>query len=349
VRLVARLGLLAFATLIGVVIAEVVVRWTSPQVTMFPRYVASSEYEIELARNAAIRHAQGGRWSYTYTTNELGRRGPYLPPDAVATRRSVIVLGDSFSFGVGVEDDEVYSARLQAALGEEWWVVNGALGGWGIDSQIKWYARVGADYAPDAVVLQFTANDPYDSDSGVTSVGDDGLAFHPYPDEKPGWQVWISGSRLLQESHLFALLRSVHAQRGAAPAEGAEPDPEAVAAAERWNQQVQDRYVAFLAAFADQLADAGVPLLFVSVTHETEEAHAYDLGFYPRIQAGVDSLASLDRLRFVELPLERMGTYPFSPEGHWGPEHHVELADALTRLLVEKPGEADSAQRDPGR
>ncbi len=342
-RVVARAVVLGIALLVGVVLAEVAVRLFAPQVTMFPRYVTSSEFEIELTRNARIRHARGGQWSFTYTTNELGRRGAYLPPEQVGDRQVVAVLGDSFSFGVGVDDGEAFAERLSGVLGSGWFVLNGGMGGWGLDSQIKWFYSVAAPFRPQTVVLQFTDNDPLDTDTGVTSVDADGtLSFHPYPTSKPAWQEWISKSGLLQRSHLFSLLRSVQGG-GGRPVEAAPPDPEAEAAAERAHREVQERYVALLEAFATRLFDEGVVLHFVSVTHRDDvTGYEYDLDNHPVIADAVRRLDDEGLLGFVALPLDQMRTMTGSPEGHqWGPEHHRTVADRLATALLAASGSSD--------
>lgn len=333
-RLFARSIVLGLALLLGVVLAEFLVRLAAPQVTMFPRYVTSTDYEIELAPSAEIRHRQGRLWTFTYRTNEIGRRGPYVPPDQLTAKAVVAVLGDSFSFGIGVEDDQVFSAQLGRLLGGGWYVLNGGMSGWGIDSEIKWYTEVAKPYRPEAVVLQFTGNDPWDSSTGVTTLEDDGsFAFHSYTSQKPAWQDWVSHSGLLQRSHLFSLFRSI--QAGGGGGGGGEADPEAQAEAERVRRELQERYVTFLRPFANQLSAEGTSLHFLSVTHAEERGYLYDLDSYPIIKAAVEQLEEAGLISFVELPLGPMETMATSPEGHqWGPDHHRAVAEALAESLA---------------
>ena len=335
-RLLARGIVVGVACLLGVVLAEFMVRLATPQVTMFPRYVTSSDYEIEMARSVEIRHGRGRMWEFTYRTNEIGRRGTYIAPDQLTGKAVVTVLGDSFSFGIGVEDDEVFSAQLGRELGGGWHVVNGGMSGWGLDSEIKWYYAVGVPYQPEAVVLQFTANDPWDAGTGVTTLDDDGaFAFPPYVSDKPAWQEWVSRSKLLQRSHLFSLIRSIQSAGGGQGAGVA--DPEAAAAAEQVRREVQDRYVTLLTAFAAQLSAEGTALHVVSVTHQEDEAYIYDVENYPIIAAAMERLEEAGLLSFVALPLDRMATMAGSPEGHqWGPEHHRTVAETLAESLAER-------------
>ena len=333
-RIFARSIVVGLALLLGVVLAEFLIRLAAPQVTMFPRYVTSGDYEIEMAPSAEIRHRRGRMWTFTYRTNEIGRRGPYIAPDQLTGKAVVAVLGDSFSFGIGVEDDEVFAVQLARLLGGGWHVLNGGMSGWGIDSEIKWYYGVGAPYEPEAVVLQFTANDPWDSGTGVTTLEDDGsFAFHPYDSQKPAWQEWVSRSGVLQRSHLFSLFRSIQAAGGGGGAEVA--DPEAALAAEEVRREVQDRYVGLLRAFAEQLSAEGTSLHFLSVTHREDGTYMYDVDNYPIIADAVSQLDEAGLLSFVGLPLDRMETMSASPEGHqWGPDHHRAVAEALAESLA---------------
>lgn len=333
-RLVARVLVIGVALFVGVLLAEFLVRLAAPQVTMFPRYVTSSDYQIEMARSAEIHHRRGRMWDFTYRTNEIGRRGVYIPPEELTGKAVVTVLGDSFSFGIGVEDDEVFSAQLDRLLGGAWHVVNGGMSGWGLDSEIKWYYEVGAPYRPEAVVLQFTANDPWDSGTGVTTLNDGGdFAFHPYDVRKPAWQEWVSQSGLLQRSHLFSLFRSIQSAGGGQDAGVA--DPEAAAAAEQVRREVQERYSSLLRAFAARLSAEGTSLFFVSVTHREDGSYIYDLENYPMIRAAVERLDADGLMTFVQLPLDRMDPLEGSPEGHqWGPDHHRIVAETLAEALA---------------
>lgn len=82
--------------------------------------------------------------------NALGLRGPELDPRA---EHRVLVLGDSFTFGVGVADDETFAARLDRALGDAVQVVNGGQPGYGVFQMQATLARVAPEVQPDLVVV----------------------------------------------------------------------------------------------------------------------------------------------------------------------------------------------------
>lgn len=72
------------------------------------------------------------------------------PPD----RRRIVVVGDSFSWGEEVGDDETYAHDLEGLLpGTE--VLNLAVHGYGTDQQLLRLKRSGLQFQPDLVILGF--------------------------------------------------------------------------------------------------------------------------------------------------------------------------------------------------
>ena len=59
-----------------------------------------------------------GAWRFVYTTSEYGFRAPTMAVSNRYDRPNVVVLGDSYSFGNGVNDGEEYPAVLAGLLGE---------------------------------------------------------------------------------------------------------------------------------------------------------------------------------------------------------------------------------------
>lgn len=328
-----RLGnalLLGATLLVALVVSEAAVRVLAPQVTMFPRYIVSEDYPLELPRNAEIVHSQGRLWEFTYRTNELGRRGHFLPVSDSHRSCNVVVLGDSFTFGFGVQDDEVFTEVMSEVLGDGYAVVNGGMGGWGIDSEIKWYYEFGAQYEPGFVVLQFTANDPTDFVE-VTTIDNGEFRFHPYTEVKPTWQRLISGSRLLQRSHVYALARNAYGglqlRRGGRRMEKELRGDDRPASAEG-----ADRYARMLELFASDLAEQNRGLLFVSVTQTAPRTreYIYDVDLFPVVRDVIDQLEASGSMTWVELPLKEMQGHPGSPEGHqWASQHHEIVGQRL--------------------
>lgn len=85
-----------------------------------------------------------------------------LEPSKPAGTQRVVVLGDSFTFGNGVPDDEVFSERLERALraqGLAVRVLNTGVQGWGTREEVLSLRERSLAWEPDAVVLAFYEND----------------------------------------------------------------------------------------------------------------------------------------------------------------------------------------------
>jgi lysophospholipase L1-like esterase len=116
--------------------------------------------------------AQTGETPYVVAINEVGFRGPALQPRGEVEWR-VLGLGDSFTFGVGVNDEDTYLRRLERIL-REWEgiaveVLNGGVPGYGNIHELRYLESVGLAQDPDAVLLGFyAANDL--SDNGARAL-----------------------------------------------------------------------------------------------------------------------------------------------------------------------------------
>jgi hypothetical protein len=89
--------------------------------------------------------------------NQLGlrdREHTYKRPEG--TRR-ILVLGDSFAWGYGVEEAERFSQVLEASLGVE--VINAGVSGYSTDQELLWLREEGRQYDFDLVVLVLAGND----------------------------------------------------------------------------------------------------------------------------------------------------------------------------------------------
>gem|GEM_PF-1906027 len=80
-----------------------------------------------------------------------------LPAKSDKTR--VMVLGDSFMFGVGLEADEALPGLLQADLPNNYEVYSLGVPGWGIDQMYLAYQDYKAVIEPDIVILAFIDDD----------------------------------------------------------------------------------------------------------------------------------------------------------------------------------------------
>jgi len=312
------------AALLG--IGEVMVSLLAPQSIMVPRYSFSEQYNTVLPPQTKIRHEKPGVFRYIYTVNKDGNRGPFVSPDSA--RNCVVVLGDSFSMGAGVDDGEEFPAQMQKTFGAERSVVNLGVGGWGLSQQIRRYYEFGERFRPTTVVLQFCSNDPLDiAIHPVTRWENGTFTFHPVRSGGKRFAKYLSNSPL-QRSQLYNFVRNqiwLLARDSAAKAtdQATSPNPER-------DDAMESAYVALLVPFAEALRRDGIELIFVSVENA--------LDGYPKIEATVESLNrsnQLHRLR-VETWLSDLVDYA-SPEGHaWGPRAHARIGEGIGRWITNK-------------
>ena len=91
-------------------------------------------------------------------TNSLGFREKEYPVERRPGVKRIAVLGDSFTFGVGVPFNEVFSKRLEAALnGTE--VINFGVPGYNTTNELATLREVAAKFQPDLVIVGYVLND----------------------------------------------------------------------------------------------------------------------------------------------------------------------------------------------
>ena len=98
-------------------------------------------------------------FSATYTSNEQGFRDvDNFDPENDPPQR-IVFLGDSMTFGVGVEDDEVFVEQIEKALGGNTRCYNLAMSGFGVAQMLATLRAYAYDLQPDLVVVPFIIDD----------------------------------------------------------------------------------------------------------------------------------------------------------------------------------------------
>ena len=99
-----------------------------------------------------------GKWAKV-TINKRGFRGKEFSLEKKLGAVRILVLGDSYTFGVYVNDDETYPAVLESALnrrGINAEVINaGYADGWSPDEHYAWLVNEGLRYKPDVIIYGF--------------------------------------------------------------------------------------------------------------------------------------------------------------------------------------------------
>ncbi len=95
--------------------------------------------------------------------NRFGWRGPAHEPDQPRASR-LVVLGDSFVWGFGVEEDQIFTRQLERESRVPLEVVNMGVSGYGTDQELLAWRSSGSRWRPERVVLVVTLyTDLYDN------------------------------------------------------------------------------------------------------------------------------------------------------------------------------------------
>jgi lysophospholipase L1-like esterase len=125
-------------------------------------------------------HQRG--WEYRVRVGEDGFRSVPALPDPGAAR--IVVLGDSYAFGYGVDDDETFAQRLAELLRGRAEVRNWGVPGYNLAQQVELLRVRGPEAAPDIVVVALHPND-----------------FEPTVFDHPRQVTWV------RASHVYAVVK----------------------------------------------------------------------------------------------------------------------------------------------
>ncbi len=201
-----KLTLLAVGFGVGLLIAEVGVRLIAPQALWqwHPGpFVEDGEGFFRLRPGLHSESKNRVEFEHQVEVNAAGLRGPELEAKAAGECR-ILAIGDSFTFGVGVEGAEVF--HQQAALrlrqqGVSATTLNGGIPAIGVPQAVRWLRRHGLKTEPDVVLLSFfVGNDLQDASSRNEWVIDEGQLV--IGARTKGWKRWF-----YRNSHLYVLLK----------------------------------------------------------------------------------------------------------------------------------------------
>lgn len=292
------------------VVAE---RWGSPRVV------------------AAWENRYDGLWKH----NVFRLRSPYEQTEKPAGTSRVVVLGDSFTWGDKVaSSDSVWPARLERSLRERiptrrFEVVNAAQRGFTTANEAEMLERVGWQFRPDLVIVQWLVNDAWPS---TPNFG------HPFPiDRLPNVHLFPTRFRTgsIGGSALYAFMRAgVNSLIYPAPMET------------RYDQFFQPQYPGFrqmkeaLAQMANAARAHAVPIVLV-VWPEFVPGH-WTAATHPHrpLHEQVEGLARANGYHVLDLTHEfekaggdwsRWWSTPW--DSHPGVEAQRIAADAVERYL----------------
>lgn len=282
-----------------------------------------------------------GDFSGLVHQNNYGLRGPDdMQLNKTAGKRRVLVLGDSYAWGYGVNQTELFSAPEVHGTNDE--ILNFGVSGYGTDQEYLFYQREGTNFVVDEVVVAFT---PYNNVAH-------NLAPHQYGYLKPYFTLENQQlilhtehirkstlrsmfSSLNRHSRVWNLLRvlgnSLERPKSIAEARQAVYGPEDVSERDRAGV---DLTVAILKKLKDAASaqKADFCVIFIPYKPHIDNRLPYNHPLVPLIAAGLTHAGITYREPYPEfLKAALAGVHPFkNPDHHFGPEGHALFAKFLT-------------------
>lgn len=156
-----------FSLVSMVIVSELVIRKIIPQQTFsravsasFDCYLQDKLIPFSLQKNSVCRMVDiHGDFDTQATINSLGYRGKDITLAKPSGTTRILMLGDSFTFGLGVSDTDTFASKLEQALiqkGKKTEVINaGYADGFSPDSYFLYFKTRGILLAPDIVIVNF--------------------------------------------------------------------------------------------------------------------------------------------------------------------------------------------------
>ncbi|MGA7564256.1 MAG: SGNH/GDSL hydrolase family protein [Desulfobaccales bacterium] len=150
-------------------IAEVGIRIFCPQEVAPIRFAFDPQRGEIPTPNQRGRHIMPGAFDFTYSNNSLGLRGSKEYGFKRSGEHRILFLGDSFTYGLGVNDDQTFPYLIAKHLNSEKMSVEGINAGnpgRGTDYALKFFQVLGAKFKPDLTVFSFLGKNFVDDSRG---------------------------------------------------------------------------------------------------------------------------------------------------------------------------------------
>jgi len=273
-----------FATVYSVLAAEVFLRIFAPQ-SILPRYVCPTNYGIRGNEpNRSYWHVTPD-YRINIRTNSKGIRAdgeiPYEKPPGV---NRIVVLGDSFGMGYGVDLQDTFTSQMARSLekkGIKCEVVNLSVSGHGNAEHLVALKEEGLRYQPDLVLVAWHGSDLDDNIRANLFGLEDGRLVRRSKTYLPATKLQevLFKSKLYrlaaEHSHLYTLVRDKAAhlvkykillaiRRLSNPANSVQSSDES-AAAEAASKYRNNLTIAILEEIRQQCASKGANLLILDI------------------------------------------------------------------------------------
>lgn len=327
------------------IIAEIALRIFYPVGYLYPRYKYSSEYGTLLYENTRIEHYEPPTKRF-YTTNKYGLRGAVIPIADSYDKKNIVLLGDSYVFGIGVNDGEEFASILAEKLKQEFNVINMGMGGWGLTQEIRRFYDFGRLYRPSLVVLMFSGNDPGDNLKNKVTIVENGKFKFQDSNNPVNWIKKYLSRSILQKSCVYNLIRIATYKffkkriiANTMPGKKDRPPGKTGKI-----PYIEEYYNELLVCFAGGLKQEGIGLLMISVNGISRGLKYSHLDIFPNIKKKVLELDLTGFLDYIEINdwFDSGADFRLSPVGHYDKRWHSIIGRHLSALILRKYHKGDN-------
>ena len=312
--------LLIFVSIIaGILLSELIIRFFFPQEYIFPAYLADAEYGVILPAGSTQIHAKGRKWKYDYRINNEGFRGDDFTQHIKDSQIVVVALGDSYTFGQCVEENDIYTFLLNKQLEKKGIsVINLGVPGWSLGQEVKAFYQKVLKYKPSIVLLQFCANDPAELCGYPVAYSENGqIKFRALSVIRKTPSIcWLTG--IVKKSQWYNLVRNAwHLKKKEKIPKGGNT----------FDLKAQQYYLNLLNVFAFDLKSRNITLVFFSVNKQ--------LDAFPFIKGGVISMQQSGMISYLDTEQWFQIDNSFlAPDGHlWNAKAHTKIAAKLAENI----------------
>jgi hypothetical protein len=321
-------------------VAELVVRVFFKE-PIGPRFVYDPGYGVRAHQpNIRARNYFPDDYDVMITTNSAGLRGQReYAVDKPANVRRFVLVGDSFVYGFGANDNEVISYVLEDELnksaspdGLRYQVLNFGISGFGQAEELVTYRARSRNYKPDVVVLFYFENDIGNNVvSGLFDLDEHGRLYRTGKDFLPGVALRevlykIAPTRwLFTHSQAWNLIRnrlSGLIQQSLLEKQGLQRYDETTPRAVELTRALFDQFI------REIKDDSARPVIFI-IPDKSVRSN-FPLSIESLEKSGVTVLDG--RSLFSEKDY-------YARDSHWTPEGHRKAAAAIAELYMGQLGQ----------
>ena len=306
------IGVLSILTLFIVLIAgELFIFLFNPQELVYPT-LKTKEYFFQYPPNSIINH-EIGLHKRKYITNNLGHRKMKIKQG-----NNMILLGDSFTFGVGVNDGKEWANVLQNNT--DYNIINLGMSGWGLTQQIKRFYEVGMHLKPKAIILMFCQNDVLDNVvCPVTKIKNEEFIFEDLNFKNVKLSFLNS---LVIKSQLFRFFkRQAYINKK-------------IKETKLLSKKQELLYNELLSLFVKKMKKEKINVFFISVNNFINKKETTHLSNFKEVEKNVLRLDSLNFLTYINSnELVRINDYIHSPVGHYSVEWNKAIGKGLAKII----------------